>query len=136
MVADPNTVWLGLEYFCYDTDDLWRMSDADLLRLGEDEMARIGVIERGTVLDGVVLRMPKTYPAYFGTYDRFDEVRDFLDGFENLFPVGRNGMHKYNNQDHSILTAMLAVENLRDGRTDKSNLWDVNTEGEYHEEKK
>ncbi|HUP23277.1 MAG TPA: NAD(P)/FAD-dependent oxidoreductase [Thermoanaerobaculia bacterium] len=136
MVADPNTVWLGLEYFCYDTDDLWRMSDADLLRLGEDEMARIGVIERGTVLDGVVLRMPKTYPAYFGTYDRFDEVRDFLDGFENLFPVGRNGMHKYNNQDHSMLTAMLAVENLRDGRTDKSNLWDVNTEGEYHEERK
>ena len=135
MVADPNTVWLGLEYFCYDTDELWRRSDAELLRLGEEEMARIGIVEPGTVLDGVVLRMPKTYPAYFGTYDRFAVVRQYLDGFANLFPVGRNGMHKYNNQDHSMLTAMLAVENLRDGRGDKSNLWDVNTEEEYHEEK-
>ena len=135
MVADPSTVWLGLEYFCNDTDELWRMSDAELLRLGEEEMARIGVIAPGTVLDGVVLRMPKTYPAYFGAYDRFSVVRDYLDGFINLFPVGRNGMHKYNNQDHSMLTAMLAVENIRDGRTDKSNLWSVNTEEEYHEEK-
>jgi protoporphyrinogen oxidase len=135
MVADPATVWLGLEYFCYETDELWRMSDAELLRLGEQEMARIGIVEPGTVLDGVVLRMPKTYPAYFGTYDRFDVVRDYLDGFPNLFLVGRNGMHKYNNQDHSMLTAMLAVENIRDGRVDKSNLWAVNTEEEYHEEK-
>jgi protoporphyrinogen oxidase len=135
MVADSDTVWLGLEYFCYDTDELWRTSDAELIRLGEQEMARIGVIDPGTVLDGVVLRMPKTYPAYFGTYDRFDVVRDYLDGFSNLYPVGRNGMHKYNNQDHSMLTAMLAVENLRDGRADKSNLWAVNTEEEYHEEK-
>ena len=79
--------------------------------------------------------MPKTYPAYFGSYERFPVLREWVDGFENLFLVGRNGMHKYNNQDHSMLTAMLAVENIRDGRTDKANLWDVNTEEEYHEEK-
>jgi protoporphyrinogen oxidase len=135
MVADPDTVWLGLEYFCYDTDALWRSSDQELLRLGEEELARIGVIAAGAVLDGVVLRMPKTYPAYFGAYDRFHVVREYLDRLPNLYPVGRNGMHKYNNQDHSMLTAMLAVENIGDGRDDKSNLWAVNTEEEYHEEK-
>jgi protoporphyrinogen oxidase len=136
MVADPeNTVWLGLEYFCYDTDELWRMSDHELRALGERELVEIGVLRPGSVRDGVVLRMPKTYPAYFGTYDRFPVVRDYFDRFENLFLVGRNGMHKYNNQDHSMLTAMLAVENIRDGVTDKSNLWEVNTEEEYHEEK-
>jgi UDP-galactopyranose mutase len=79
--------------------------------------------------------MPKTYPAYFGTYDEFHKVRDFVDAIENLFLVGRNGMHKYNNQDHSMLTAMTAVDNIAAGRTDKSNIWDVNAEQEYHEEK-
>jgi protoporphyrinogen oxidase len=136
MVADPeNTVWLGLEYFCYDTDELWRSSDEELRALGERELIEIGVIHPGSVRDGVVLRMPKTYPAYFGTYDRFPVVREHFDRFENLFLVGRNGMHKYNNQDHSMLTAMLAVENIRDGVVDKANLWGVNTEEEYHEEK-
>ena len=78
--------------------------------------------------------MPKTYPAYFGTYDRFDEIRNYVDRFANLFLVGRNGMHKYNNQDHSMLTAIMAVDNIVAGRADKSNIWDVNTEQEYHEE--
>src|SRR6185369_2182152 len=82
------------------------------------------------------VRMPKTYPAYFGAYERFDEVRDYLNTYENLFLVGRNGMHKYNNQDHSMLTAMTAVDNIIAGITDKTNLWAVNTEMEYHEEKK
>jgi len=137
MVADPErSVWLGLEYFCYETDELWRMSDEDLRALGERELVEIGVLHPGSVRDGVVLRMPKTYPAYFGTYDRFPVVREHFDRFENLFLVGRNGMHKYNNQDHSMLTAMIAVENIRDGVTDKSNLWEVNTEEEYHEEKR
>ncbi len=85
--------------------------------------------------DGHVVRVPKTYPAYFGTYDRFDEVREWLDPFENLFLVGRNGMHKYNNQDHSMLTAMTAVDNILAGITDKSALWEINTEQDYHEEK-
>jgi protoporphyrinogen oxidase len=135
MVADPNTAWIGLEYFCNDTDDLWNMEDADLIELAKDELHHIEIIDRSRVRDAVVIRMPKTYPAYFGTYDRFDELREWLDPFENLFLVGRNGMHKYNNQDHSMLTAMLAVENILEGRTDKSNLWAVNTEEEYHEKK-
>jgi len=85
------------------------------------------------VLDSVVLKMPKAYPAYFGTYSRFAEIRQFLDGFDNLYPVGRNGMHRYNNQDHSMLTAMTAVDNILEGRLDKSNIWELNTEMEYHE---
>ena len=87
------------------------------------------------MLDATVIRVPKTYPAYFGTYDRFDVLREYLDHFENLFLLGRNGMHKYNNQDHSMLTAMIAVDNLVEGRTDKSNIWAVNTEEDYHESK-
>ncbi|MEO1368253.1 MAG: hypothetical protein AAFX50_13860, partial [Acidobacteriota bacterium] len=78
---------------------------------------------------------PKTYPAYFGTYDRFPELRSYIDGIDNLYLLGRNGMHRYNNQDHSMLTAMVAVDNIIEGRTDKSNIWDINTEEEYHEEK-
>jgi protoporphyrinogen oxidase len=87
------------------------------------------------VEDSHVVRVPKTYPAYFGGYPRFSVVRDYLDGFENLFLVGRNGMHKYNNQDHSMLTAMTAVENIVGGVTSKDNIWAINTESEYHEEK-
>ena len=135
MVADRDKVWLGLEYFCNDTDELWHKSDEEMIALGQEELDRIGIIDRRDVLDGVVIRMPKTYPAYFGTYDRFDELQAFLDGFDNLFLVGRNGMHKYNNQDHAMLTAMTAVENIAAGRSDKSNIWEVNTEEEYHEEK-
>lgn len=135
MVADPDTAWIGLEYFCDEGDELWSMDDDAMVELAKDELHRIDIIDREKVRGATVIRMPKTYPAYFGTYDRFDEIRGFLDPFENLFLVGRNGMHKYNNQDHSMLTAMLAVENIVAGRTDKSNLWDVNTEEEYHEEK-
>ncbi len=98
-------------------------------------MDHIDIIDQSEVLDGVVLRVPKTYPAYFGTYDRFDALREYLDSFENLFLTGRNGMHRYNNQDHSMLTAMVAVENILEDRTDKANLWEVNTEEEYHEER-
>ncbi|HEY4086983.1 MAG TPA: hypothetical protein VGM43_13640 [Bryobacteraceae bacterium] len=106
-----------------------------MIDLAKNEMAKIGIIDVADVLDGCVVRMPKTYPAYFGTYNRFDQVRDYVNRFENLFLIGRNGMHKYNNQDHSMLTAMTAVDNIMEGRTDKSNLWDLNTEMEYHESK-
>jgi protoporphyrinogen oxidase len=136
LVSDPSKVWIGLEYFCYDTDDLWKMSDEDLKRFAIAEVAKIGILNAEDVSDGHVVRVPKTYPAYFGTYNRFDELREFTDGFENLFLVGRNGMHKYNNQDHSMLTAMTVVDGIVAGRVDKAALWGINTEQEYHEEKK
>ena len=136
LVADPSKVWIGLEYFCYETDDLWKMADEDLKRFAIAEVEKIGILNAADVSDGHVVRVPKTYPAYFGTYDRFDELREFTDSFENLFLVGRNGMHKYNNQDHSMLTAMSVVDGLVAGHVDKAALWSINTEQEYHEEKK
>ncbi|WP_348267522.1 NAD(P)/FAD-dependent oxidoreductase [Edaphobacter sp. DSM 109919] len=135
LVADPDKVWIGLEYFCYETDDLWKMSDEDLKRFAIAEVAKIGILNAEDVRDGHVVRVPKTYPAYFGTYNRFDELRSFTDSFENLFLVGRNGMHKYNNQDHSMLTAMTAVDGILAGNVDKRALWEINTEQQYHEEK-
>jgi protoporphyrinogen oxidase len=135
LVADPAKVWIGLEYFCYDTDELWKMPDEELKKFAIDEVAKIGILNAEDVSDGHVVRVPKTYPAYFGTYDRFDELREFTDEFENLFLVGRNGMHKYNNQDHSMLTAMTAVDGIVAGHVDKAALWGINTEQEYHEEK-
>jgi protoporphyrinogen oxidase len=136
LVKDPETVWLGVEYFCYETDAIWKLSDAEMTDLAATELDRIGIVDKADVLDATVLRMPKTYPAYFGTYSRFGEIRAFIDGFQNLILIGRNGMHKYNNQDHSMLTAMIAVDNILSGVTDKSNLWEVNTEMEYHESSK
>src|SRR5271163_543300 len=136
LVSDPSKVWIGLEYFCYDTDDLWKMPDEELKKFAIAEVAKIGILNAEDVSDGHVVRVPKTYPAYFGTYDRFDELREFTDGFENLFLVGRNGMHKYNNQDHSMLTAMTVVDGIVAGHVDKAALWGINTEQEYHEEKK
>lgn len=137
MVADhENTVWIGLEYFVDEGDDLWQMRDSDLIAFGVREMELIGFLRSDDVLDGCVLRMPKAYPAYFGSYDRLSEVQTWANSIENLFLVGRNGMHRYNNQDHSMLTAMLAVDNIIEGRVDKTNLWDVNLEMVYHEEKK
>lgn len=135
LVADQSTVWIGVEYFCQVGDQLWSRSDADMAQLAIDELARINIIDPAEVLDFTVARMPKTYPAYFGVYERFAEVREYLSQFENLFLIGRNGMHKYNNQDHSMLTAMVAVDNIIEGRVDKSNIWDVNTEMDYHEAK-
>lgn len=136
LVADPKTVWLGLEYFCNEGDELWSRSDEEFKRFAVEELSRIDIITPDAVLDAVVIRVPKTYPAYFGSYDRFKVIRDYVDTFSNLFLVGRNGMHRYNNQDHSMLTAMVAVENIRDGLSRKDNIWEVNTEMEYHEEKK
>ncbi len=134
MVKDPDTVWLGLEYFVNEGDALWNLSDEGLRALGVAELASIGMLNPDDVLDGMVVRMQKTYPAYFGTYGEFSVLRQYLDAFENLFLVGRNGMHRYNNQDHSMLTAMAAVENIAAGRSDKSNIWAVNADEAYHED--
>ena len=133
MVGDPERVWIGLEYFCNDTDELWHKSDQDMIALALGEVEKMGIATRADYLDATVLRMEKTYPAYFGTYDRFHVIREFVDRYHNLFLVGRNGMHKYNNQDHSMLTAMTAVDNIVEGRRDKANIWAVNTEMDYHE---
>lgn len=135
LVADPSKVWLGMEYFCNEGDSIWNLSDKEMREFGVAELASLGFIQHGDVVDATVIRVPKTYPAYFGTYDRFHEIRDYVDAFENLFLVGRNGMHRYNNQDHSMLTAMVSVDNILAGRLDKRNIWEVNTEEEYHEEK-
>jgi protoporphyrinogen oxidase len=135
MVADPNTVWLGLEYFANEGDALWAMDEAALMALGEQELVKIGLIAPGSVRDACVIRQPKAYPGYFGAYDRFATVRAYLDGFTNLWLVGRNGMHRYNNQDHSMLTAMTAVDQIVAGVRDPEAIWAINTEEEYHEEK-
>lgn len=135
LIEDPSLVWIGLEYFCYDTDAVWSWPDEKMIALAKEELERMGIAAGADVLDATVIRVPKTYPAYFGAYRHFDRIRGFVDGIENLFLVGRNGMHKYNNQDHSMLTAMIAVDNIAAGITDKKNLWEVNTEMEYHESK-
>ena len=135
MVKDPSTTWLGMEYFCNTRDEFWNLSDAAIQQLAVDELQKIGLARKEDVLDTVVLRMEKTYPAYFGdAYANFDKIRAYTDRFANLFLIGRNGMHKYNNSDHSMLTAMVAVDNICDGITGKSNIWSINTEQEYHEE--
>jgi len=135
LVSDDSKVWLGLEYFCTEGDELWTKSDKEMELFAIDELDKIGIIDKAGVIDYTVIHAKKAYPAYFGTYDRFDELRHYLDGFANLFLIGRNGMHRYNNQDHSMLTALAAVENIVSGVTSKDNIWEVNTEAEYHEEK-
>jgi len=134
LVADPATIWLGLEYFCAQDDELWSMPDAGFLDFASRELAKIGLIDLADVLDGTVVRVPKAYPAYFGSYSGIGRVRSYLDGLSNVFPVGRNGMHRYNNQDHSMLAAKAAVDCIVAGSTDKSSVWSVNVEDEYHEE--
>jgi protoporphyrinogen oxidase len=135
LVKDPNTAWVGMEFFCNETDDFWKLPDDKIAALAIRELQKIGLANANDVLDSTVLRVEKTYPAYFGAYERFDEVKQFVNTFPNLFLVGRNGMHKYNNADHSMLTAMVAVDNIIAGVTGKDNIWSINTEQEYHEEK-
>ena len=134
LVADPSTVSLGLEYFCREGDDLWSMQDGHFLDFAATELEQIGLIDRGDVLDGTVVRVPKAYPAYFGEYRHMGRIREFLAGFRNLYAVGRNGMHRYNNQDHSMLAARAAVDCLVGESDDKDSIWAVNTEEDYHEE--
>ncbi|MCM8594254.1 NAD(P)/FAD-dependent oxidoreductase [Accumulibacter sp.] len=135
MVRDPATVWLGLEYFCQEGDELWRLTDEEMGRLAIGELAKIALIDEVDAIDFHVVRVPKAYPAYFGTYERFDVLRRHADTLGNLFLVGRNGMHRYNNQDHSMLTARLAVEAIVSGSSSKDAIWQINVDDEYHEEK-
>ncbi len=135
MVKNRDNVWIGLEYFCNEGDTLWSQTDNDFIQFAIDELCHIEVIEKESVLDSTLIRMTKTYPAYFGTYSQFDTLKEYVDKFENLFLIGRNGMHKYNNADHSMLTAIAAVENIINGKKSKENIWDINTEKDYHEKK-
>ena len=136
MVKDyENTMWIGLEYFCTEGDELWQMDREAFIRMAIDEMVKIDIVEREDVIDACQVKIKKAYPAYFGTYYELDTVKQFLDGIGNLYCLGRNGQHRYNNMDHSMLTAMACVRNIKAGVTSKDNIWAVNTEKDYHEGK-
>jgi protoporphyrinogen oxidase len=132
MVNDTHNYWLGLEYFCNERDDIWNMDDKAMISFAAKELSSINIIREADVLDGTVLRVSKTYPSYVGAYEQFDVVKNYTDQFSNLFLIGRNGMHKYNNQDHSMLTAMTVVDNIRNNISTKENIWKVNTEQDYN----
>lgn len=137
MVKDiEHSIWIGLEYFCNEGDEMWSMSDNDFANMAIKEMVAMGLISNeNEVLDSHVERVKKAYPAYFDTYDQMDDLRNYLDTIPNLFCVGRNGQHRYNNIDHSMCTSFETVKNILSGETNKDNIWNVNTEKEYHEEK-
>ncbi|BAL83566.1 hypothetical protein SELR_18580 [Selenomonas ruminantium subsp. lactilytica TAM6421] len=134
LVQDPvNKVWLGLEYFCQENDEKWSMRDEEFIKFAIKELEHIGVISAGDVEDSVCIHVPKAYPAYFGKYKEFPVIKDYLDSIDNLFCIGRNGQHRYNNMDHSMMTAMEAVKTIIDENSNRNNIWNVNTEQEYHE---
>lgn len=137
MVKNPDTsIWVGLEYFCSEGDEMWNASDEDFINFAIDELVKIDIVEsKDDVLDSTRLKVRKAYPAYFGTYKEFDKVKEYLNGYKNLYCVGRNGQHRYNNMDHSMMTAMEAVKAIM-GIGSKESVWAVNTEEEYHEEKR
>ena len=130
-----NTMWIGLEYFCTEGDELWTMDRQKFIDMAIDELVKIEVIDRNDVIDACQIKIKKAYPSYYGSYYELDEVKKFLDRIDNLYCLGRNGQHRYNNMDHSMLTAMECVKNIKVGNTAKDNVWAVNTEEEYHESK-
>ncbi len=137
MVADyDNKMWIGLEYFCFEGDELWQMSDTEFIEMAVSELEKIDIVDRHDVEDAVRIRVKKAYPAYYGAYSEMPAIRAFLNNIENLYCIGRNGQHRYNNMDHSMLTAMKAVDAILSGNdADKATIWNVNTEEDYHETK-
>lgn len=131
--AGNKGVWLGLEYFCNEGDEMWKMPDENFINMAVEELVSIGFAEKADITDAVRIRVRKAYPAYHGAYGRFDEIRGFLDSIPNLYCIGRNGQHRYNNMDHSMLTAMEAVECITTGNPSKAEIWNVNEEKDYHE---
>jgi protoporphyrinogen oxidase len=129
-------MFIGLEYFCNEGDGMWNMSDDEFISFAIDELVSIDVIDKSDVLDATRIKVKKAYPAYFDTYNEFDTVKEYLSDIENLWCLGRNGQHRYNNMDHSMLTAIEAVRAIKEESVDKTNVWNVNTEKEYHEEAK
>ena len=135
MVDDfKNHIWIGLEYFCNENDEMWNMPPEKFIAFASDELEKIGIIKKENILDSFTTRVKKAYPAYFGSYKDFSKVRNYLDTVENLFCIGRNGQHRYNNMDHSMLTGMEAAKSILSGNSDKTSIWNVNTEKQYHEE--
>ena len=137
MVVDlDHTVWIGLEYFCTEGDSLWNMTDEEFSRFAVDEIVKMGLIDSPEdVLDTHSESVKKAYPAYFDTYSEIDTLVAWLNTIDNLYCVGRNGQHRYNNIDHSMCTSFETVHNIVNGIQDRSNIWNVNTEKEYHEAK-
>lgn len=136
LVKDPeNTVWIGLEYFCAEGDSFWNMTDEECIAFAAGELEKMGVINSSEIIDSHRERVKKAYPAYFDTYKHFDRMISFLNKFDNLYCIGRNGQHRYNNMDHSMLTAIYAARSIKSGDSDKTKIWNVNTEKEYHEQK-
>ena len=135
VVKNPESeVFVGLEYFCSEGDDLWEMSDADFAAMGVREMTALGMVEGADdVVSTLSVRVEKAYPAYFDTYEEFPKLREWLDTIPNLYCVGRNGQHRYNNMDHSMCTGFEAARAILAGSSDRTALWSVNTEKEYHE---
>lgn len=132
-----NTVWIGLEYFVTEGDKFWNMTEKEFSDFGVSEMIKMGLItDKKEVLDTHMERVKKAYPAYFDTYNEMDTLIAYINKIDNLYCVGRNGQHRYNNIDHSMVTSFETVKNILNGNKDKSNIWNVNTEQEYHEEKK
>ncbi|MBO5397493.1 MAG: NAD(P)/FAD-dependent oxidoreductase [Clostridia bacterium] len=130
-----NTVWIGVEYFANEGDDLWNMSEKEFTAFAADELVSMGIIEKSDVISSHQEKVKKAYPAYFDTYKDMDKLIEYLNTFDNLYCVGRNGQHRYNNMDHSMVTAIEAVKNIKTGKKSKDNIWNVNTEKEYHETK-
>ncbi len=132
LVNDENTTWLGLEYFCNENDELWSMNEKDFIKLAISEMVKLNFIKEENLLDSVQIKVKKAYPSYFGSYNRFDEIKEYLNTIDNLYCIGRNGQHRYNNMDHSMMTSFEAVAALINEKS-KNRLWEINTEKEYHE---
>ncbi len=131
-----DTVWIGLEYFCDEGDEYWNMGDKEFIEFASSELVKMGLINKDDILDSHREKVKKAYPAYFDTYNQIDDLIAFLNCFENLYCVGRNGQHRYNNMDHSMVTSFETVNNIINGIKEKNNIWNVNTEKEYHEESK
>lgn len=135
MVGDKNNLWVGMEYFCSESDAIWGKSNDEMIELALKEITEIGLIRKEALIDATVIKIQKAYPSYIGAYDQFPVIQEFLDTIENLYLIGRNGMHRYNNADHSMMTAMVAVDNIINNQKDRSNIWAVNMEQDFHEKK-
>ena len=133
MVKDNGNIWLGVEFFCNTKDAIWSKSEAEMIALALDELKKTGLVRTEGLLDGTVIRVPKAYPSYIGVFNQFGILQNWIDNFTNLYLIGRNGMHRYNNTDHSMMTAMKAVDNIISDQKSKANIWAVNMEQDFHE---